>query len=237
MLKFKNLKFKSTLDTNITRIKAFFRKFKLDKTNINLKEDLKDFSIRNKMFFGFGVIISILAISSVISVTTFKYFSSSISDFTNYAIPTTNVSLEASKDLVTAREYIQKTVNSKSKEEITKNLEEAKKYIDNLPRTIEILEKDYRGDKRNLDLIKYNVSLLSSTRDSLFNIMSRDINSDNIPVLREQYEKNSNSAEERFSDISKEIVLYSEEYLKTQNTHELYDESNIYFSRRGIKWS
>lgn len=221
MLKFKNLKFKSTLDTNITRIKAFFRKFKLDKTNINLKEDLKDFSIRNKMFFGFGVIISILAISSVISVTTFKYFSSSISDFTNYAIPTTNVSLEASKDLVTAREYIQKTVNSKSKEEITKNLEEAKKYIDNLPRTIEILEKDYRGDKRNLDLIKYNVSLLSSTRDSLFNIMSRDINSDNIPVLREQYEKNSNSAEERFSDISKEIVLYSEEYLKIQNTHEL----------------
>lgn len=207
------LKFKNHIYALISNVK--FKKFKF-----NLKMDVNNFSIRNKMFFGFGVIILILSISSIISVGAFKYFSSSISDFTNYAIPTTNISLNASKDLVAAREHIQKTVNAKSKEEITKNLEEAKKYIDNLPKTIEILEKEYRGDTRNLELIKYNVSLLSSTRDSLFNIMSTDLNSDNIPMLREQYEKNSNSAEARFSEISEEIATYSSEYLKAQKLHE-----------------
>lgn len=207
------LKFKNHIYALISKVK--FKNFKF-----NLKMDVNNFSIRNKMFFGFGVIILILSISSIISVGAFKYFSSSISDFTNYAIPTTNISLKASKDLVAAREHIQKTVNAKSKEEVTANLEEAKKYIDNLPKTIEILEKEYRGDKRNLELIKYNVSLLSSTRDSLFNIMSTDLNSDNIPMLREQYEKNSNSAEARFSEISEEIATYSSEYLKAQNLHE-----------------
>lgn len=208
------LKFKNHIYALISKVK--FKNFKF-----NLKMDVNNFSIRNKMFFGFGVIILILSISSIISVGAFKYFSSSISDFTNYAIPTTNISLKASKDLVAAREHIQKTVNAKSKEEVTQNLEEAKKYIDNLPKTIEILEKEYRGDTRNLELIKYNVSLLSSTRDSLFNIMSTDLNSDNIPMLREQYEKNSNSAEARFSEISEEIATYSSEYLKAQKLHEL----------------
>ena len=199
---------------------ALISKIKSRQINLKLKINIRDFKIRNKMFLGFGFIITILVISSIISVSTFKYFSTSISDFTNYAIPLTNISLKAGKDLVSARENIQKTVNSNSKKEIEENLSAAKKHLDNLPDTISILEKEYRGDKRNIELIKYNVSLLSSTRDSLFNIMNSDIKSDSIPLLREQYEKNSNSAEERFSEISQEIALYSEEYLKVQEAYD-----------------
>ncbi|NCB70269.1 MAG: methyl-accepting chemotaxis protein [Clostridia bacterium] len=173
--------------------------------------------IKTKLLSGFSIIIFILIFSSVISLNAFRYFSNSMSEFTQYSIPLTNLSLNASKNLVSAREHIQKAVNSGSKEETAKNLDEAKNYLNTLPDVIDTLESKYNGEKRNIELIKYHVSLLSSTRDSLFNILNKDADSSSISILREEYERNSDAAEKRLAAISEEIAVMSVEYIDTQN--------------------
>lgn len=214
-----NIKYRICSLKNMDR-KELKNSIKLKLKNNRIRKIFTNLNIKKKLFLGFGAVILLLTISAFISIRTFNYFSASISDFTQYSIPLTNLSLNASNNLVSARNNIQKAVNAKTTQEIEFNLKSAKDHLSSLPDDIDMLENKYRGEKRDVELIKYNVSLLMSTRESLFNLLSSDKNSSNVIIIKEQYDKNSNLAEERLRKISDNIVTYSNQYLAIQKIYE-----------------
>lgn len=163
---------------------------------------LKNMKIGTKLLASFSIIIILLVVSMSIAIVNLKQLADNMQYYVEKAMPCVNSMWVARKSMVAIERSLYQATTSDDSQKTQTYLNYATQDIDELQKTLEILDNTYVGDKQDIIEFKGLIDATSASKDKIFDLLGKNYNEDGLKLMEEEYLPKFQKAEQLLTQMA-----------------------------------